>query len=59
MWIFAFGCLVGGCAGLLLAALFGMAHRGDVDQERIEAYYHGVKDGRVMGEIDLEDPEVG
>ena len=67
-WIFAFGCVVGGCAGLLVAGLFGAAHRGEEEQEKVEAYYRGVKDGRMMeieGHLEdrlgghPEDPEIG
>ncbi len=41
-WIFAFGCVVGGCVGLLLAALLSAAHRGE---EKMEAYYYGINVG--------------
>ena len=74
-WIFAFGCVVGGLGGLLVVGLLGMAHQGDVDRERVEAYYRGVEDGKAMERIypeshpvrhfedhiedHIEDPEIG
>ena len=67
-WIFGFGFIVGGLVGLLVAGLLGSAHQGTEEQEKAEAYYRGVKDGRMMeieGHLEdrlgghPEDPEIG
>ena len=57
-WIFSFGCVVGILATLLTLGLLEMAHRGELEQDALEAYYRGVGDERARREIDLEDPEV-
>ena len=61
--IFAFGFVVGVLATLLILGLLEMAHRGEEEQDVMEAYYWGVRDERARREIGLEDhledPEVG
>lgn len=37
----------GATCGFFIAALLGSAHRGELERERIEAYYQGVRDGEV------------
>ena len=44
------GFVLGVFAALLALGLLQMAHRGEVEQDALEAYYRGVRDERERGQ---------